>query len=76
MFKELLKNKNKIRKRIKPSKKASYIWLGCLGTSLEEYKIPHWFWVGIPTSSPLIKFAIRPKNIPTGQELTTKLVNS
>ena len=57
---------NKINKT-KPSSIASYNWEGCLGKLSIAGKItPHDTFVTLPTSSPLIKLAIRPKNIPIG----------
>ena len=56
-----------IKNKIKPSKKASYNWEGCLGIRSTLGKITlHETSVILPISSPFIKFAIRPKNIPIG----------
>ena len=53
---------------INPSNKASYIWEGCLGNISMAGKITdHGTSVTFPTSSPLIKLAILPKNIPIGE---------
>ena len=52
---------------IKPSKKASYNWDGCLGIISIDGKITaQGTIVTLPTSSELIKFAILPKKIPIG----------
>ena len=56
-----------IKNKIKPSKKASYNCEGCLGIRSTLGNITlHETFVIFPTSSPFIKFAIRPKNIPIG----------
>ena len=54
-------------KRIIPSNIASYIWDGCLANVPTFGNItPHGKSVVLPYSSPLIKFAILPKNNPIG----------
>ena len=53
--------------KMKPSKKASYSWEGCLAiSSIFGKTTPQKALVVLPTNSPLIKLAIRPKNIPIG----------
>ena len=53
--------------KITPSKKASYNCDGCLKLlSILGKTTPQKTFVVLPTSSPLIKFAIRPKKIPIG----------
>ena len=57
--------------KTKPSKKASYNCDGCLvALSMLGKTIPQKTSVVLPTSSPLIKLAIRPKNIPIGATQT------
>ena len=57
--------------KTKPSKKASYNCDGCLAVLSMLGKItPQKTFVVLPTNSPLIKLAIRPKNIPIGATQT------
>ena len=57
-----------MKNRTNPSKHASYNWDGCLIMLSTFGKItPQNTLVVLPTSSPFIKLAIRPKNIPTGE---------
>ena len=65
----------KIINKTKPSKKDSYSWLGCLGISSSLNFTPHNPFVGLPESSPLIKFAILPRNRPIGTLQETILAN-
>ena len=56
----------------KPSKAASYNWDGCLGNKSIEGNITlQGTELTLPTSSPLIKFAILPKKIPIGATIAT-----
>ncbi len=58
----------KIKNKIIPSKNASYNCDGCLGIiSIVGNTTLHETSVIFPTNSPLIKFAMRPKNIPIGE---------
>ena len=57
----------KIINKIIPSRNASYNCEGCLcSMSTVGNIMPHETLVIFPTSSALMKFAIRPKNIPIG----------
>ena len=57
-----------IKNSIRPSSKASYNCEGCLGNiSILPNTTLHGTLLSLPISSPLIKFAIRPKKIPIGE---------
>ena len=61
-------SKKNIMNKIIPSKKLSYNCDGCLGIlSIFGKMTPQKPFVAFPISSPLIKFAIRPKKIPIGE---------
>ena len=70
---DLFNKKIIIKNKTKPSKKASYNWLGCLGNLPPLGNIiPKWWLVTLPKSSPFIKFAILPKKRPIGETIEIK----